>query len=850
MANKISSKNITLAIQSGTERTLFAKWVWSKDKTKEYNVQWDYATGDGVWFDGSNSTVTTKNALYNIPTNATKVRFRVKPVSKIHKVNKKDTSYWTASWSSWIVYKVKLEVDHTPATPAVPSISITNYKLTAEIDCYDDNTKFCQFELVKNDKVSVRKQIVKKVKNHLSCTFSVSSGNEYKVRVRGGYTNQKITKEDNGWTVTTNIKATTVSVGMGVLGPPIALFKDINDIHVLLDFGEWSNYSSACATKPSGVGTIECSALTETSVKIRWSLVPIGITSYEIEYTTNKDFFDSNPSGVSKHTPELSAKFAIITGLETGTVYYFRMRAVNSSGVSEWSDISSVILGTVPNPPTTWSSSTTAILGEDITLYWMHNSTDGSTETAAEVNLEIVTNVGNIKTLNVGPPRSGSTVNETIIKTNGFTRDTRITWSVRTKGVLPTFSEYSIARTINVYQPPIAYLNIYKTNKWWWDLFNFEKDSIYTALGDFADPYGTDEIIKRYPIFIVATTEPNSQKPIAAYFSIFALESYEEIGPTGEGKMVNANDEIFSQTADMSRMLEVTVGYQIPLVLLPNNIYLEDGIEYKCVFTVAMDNGLSTQAECTFRVELADDEYDLDAEIGYDNYTVSTSITPRCVTSRGVDDEGEYDLVNGIRLSLYRRDFDGQFIELIRNVDNLRQTTVTDPHPTLGYARYRIVATDNTTGKIFFTDLPAYPIPERAIILQWDQKWQDFDVKNPDEMVEPVFSGSFLRLPYNISVSDSTDPNVELVKYIGREHPVTYYGTQVGQTSSWSFDIVRDDIETLYALRRLSRYMGDVYVREPNGSGYWANIKINWNIANKAVIIPVSLKVTRVEGGV
>ena len=44
--------------------------------------------------------------------------------------------------------------------------------------------------------------------------------------------------------------------------------------------------------------------------------------------------------------------------------------------------------------------------------------------------------------------------------------------------------------------------------------------------------------------------------------------------------------------------------------------------------------------------------------------------------------------------------------------------------------------------------------------------------------------------------------------------------------------------------------MGDVYVREPSGSGYWANIKVSFSQAHKEVVIPVTLELTRVEGGV
>ena len=62
--------------------------------------------------------------------------------------------------------------------------------------------------------------------------------------------------------------------------------------------------------------------------------------------------------------------------------------------------------------------------------------------------------------------------------------------------------------------------------------------------------------------------------------------------------------------------------------------------------------------------------------------------------------------------------------------------------------------------------------------------------------------------------------------------------------------IPKEDKETIYALRRLSIWDGDVYVREPSGMGYWANVGVTFNIKHKEVSIPVTLSITRVEGGV
>ena len=60
----------------------------------------------------------------------------------------------------------------------------------------------------------------------------------------------------------------------------------------------------------------------------------------------------------------------------------------------------------------------------------------------------------------------------------------------------------------------------------------------------------------------------------------------------------------------------------------------------------------------------------------------------------------------------------------------------------------------------------------------------------------------------------------------------------------------KNDKETIYALRRLAVYTGDVYVREPSGTGYWANISVTFPLKHLDLTIPVTFTITRVEGGV
>ena len=202
-------------------------------------------------------------------------------------------------------------------------------------------------------------------------------------------------------------------------------------------------------------------------------------------------------------------------------------------------------------------------------------------------------------------------------------------------------------------------------------------------------------------------------------------------------------------------------------------------------------------------------------------------------------------------LSVYRREYDGQFTLIASDIPNDQTVTVTDPHPSLDYARYRVVALSLTTGIVTYYDLPGVEFGVPGIVVQWDETWSAYDPNSEGGAKdEPSWSGSLLHLPYNVDVSDSHQPDVSLIEYIGRKSPVSYFGTQQGISGTLNTVIPATDTETLYALRRLSIYPGDVYVRESSGIGYWANVTVNIDKKNREVTIPVTLNITKVEGGV
>lgn len=750
-------------LQANTDRTVFAVWNFSKEHTKEYEVRWSYDTGQGIWFNGQNNSTTEQQSIYNAPTNAIRVKVSVKPVSETYKVNDVDTSYWTGDWCTEKSYDFS---NNPPGVPSTPSISIEQYKLTSELSNLNVNATHIQFQIVQNDKVIFNTGLAEIITNKASYSCNVDAGNDYKVRCRSYRQN------DNS-------------------------------------YSNWTGYTSNETTIPSVPTAITtCRANSETSVYLEWDAV-VSAKTYDIEYAIKKSYFDG--SDATTTVTDIATNHYEKTGLTSGERYFFRVRGVNDKGKSGWSEISSVVIGTKPSAPTTWSSTTTLIVGDPLNLYWVHNSEDGSSQTYAE--LETITNglkethtIKNNDDAELKDKTSSYSVN-----TSTYTEGSTILWRVRTAGITLQYGPWSVQRSVNVYAPPTLQLSV----------FDSANNPIQT--------------LTSFPFYIKGVAGPSTQEPIGYHVSITSMNVYETVDNIGNIKMVNKNEEVYSKHFDTSDILLLEMS--------ASNIDLENNMTYKITVTVSMNSGLTTNASLQFIVAWTDDKYEPNADIGVDSDTLVAHIRPFCV------DEDDA-LIEGISLAVYRREFDGSFVEIGSGLNNTSNTFVMDPHPSLDFARYRIVAITNDTGAVSFYDVPGYPVNEKAVIIQWDEEWSNFDITNNAVLVEPPWSGSLLRLPYNIDVADSHDADVSLINYIGRKHPVSYYGTQLGETSTWNLEIVKSDKETLYGLRRLAIWMGDVYVREPSGSGYWANISVSFTQTHCELTIPVTLKITRVEGGV
>lgn len=578
---------------------------------------------------------------------------------------------------------------------------------------------------------------------------------------------------------------------------------------------QWSAYSENKYTPPKKAAIDSLVAITFGTVDVRWSALA-GAKTYTLEYTNEtidgKPVFDTGSSAVQRqdniettHYPATS-----LTVEENKETWYFRLKGVGENNAEgAWSEIVSTPVGKKPDIPTVWSYTAIGKIGEDIVLNWAHSSEDGSKQTGAKIGIKINDNEEEVINLNTEVSYSYSTGN--------LHDGDKINWRVCTRGVqgIPDeWSDWSEYREVVVYAPPALAFTI-----------------------GVADPEETSAVVNQFPIEVNATATPPSQTPVAYTISITSTEEYDISGVDGMEVHVNVGGEIYSRYIASD---ENTLSFE----LNPGDLYLNEGTIYEATMTVAMQNGLTAETKARFLAKWEIPKWSPDADISIDKATLTAAIRPFC------SDEWEFEYRKGFTLAVYRIDYDSHLTLIASGIDAGDNLTITDNHPSLDYARYRIVATDLKTGVVFYEDPEPIPVNVGCAVIQWEGETRSFfvDPENYDDMVTD-WAGTVLRLPYNIDVSDDNSPDVSLIEYIGRRHPVSYYGTQEGFTSRWNAEIPKDDVETLAKIRALAVYPGDVYVREPYGTGYWANIKVSYSITHNKASVPVSFSITRVEGG-
>lgn len=769
----------------------FVTWGWDKEyETQSYKVEWRYQReipgGQHIWLIGSQHTLDPASGRQDSYSVPEEAEWVECWITPIAKTHKVDDT----DVAYWTAQSANIGAYCGDAkTPSPPGT------LSPEISPYNKNLLEVKFQNLKQasenkDVTNVEIHLVKNTKDGKNTLiFRSINVSEY------GTAKFTYTLEDG---CSYMLRARCVAGGQKIAS-------------------EWTEWSDEFWAPPLAPKIKNIRAETSSSVFVEWDLVQNSLF-YEVEYTENEMKFESGQPGSAK-TKESDQNSLLIDGL-TPNVYYFRIRSITHDDVtSAWSNTIKLPIGKRPSAPTTWSEKNVLYFGESETvrLYWIHNSPDNSKEIQARVTYII--NGFDVGVVIV--PKEKNEYGE-YDKTSHYDLDISelnpgdsLEWFVDTVGcdIALGYGDKSVSRKITVYSKPEMSLTI-------------ENLHIY-------DESDIPEI-DVFPIhFTTSVTAGGEQKITGYYVTVVSSERYSFYDSLGNISYVNENDVVFSRYYDVHENLDAEIS--------ASDIVLNNGRKYKLKVTVSMSSGLTDTAEHEFRMHYEYKGYDIQVSMGFNKDSLTAYICPYVRYHDFIPDN--------IEIAIYRVDRDKSMKLIASGIRNSVDNFIVDPHPTFKYMVYRVVARDVTTNEIIFYDTPEYPSKCTDIVIQWDETTRNAANIDNENEITPVVNGSFIRLPYNVDVSESTDVDVNHIKYIGRQHPVSYFGTHLGYSASWSSEIPKTDVETINKLRELQVYTGNVYVREPSGTGFWASVKVSFNINHLELTVPVTLDLTKVEGG-
>lgn len=774
------------------------------------------------------------SARVQIPEGCTAVVFHIRPTSIEYTGKKKDGKYPKKKYWSTPSYKTSntFKIGAVTGQPSAPTLELdeTGSKLTISTSNLENGEKNVEFSvLIDNTGSWTSYKATTVVGNYASYILPVAPGHSYIARVR-----------------------------VQVIGK---------------HWSEWSNNSSSVSSRPAAASSrvVTVKAVATDMVEVSWSPVP-DVLHYEVQYFTSRDDIDKTAG-----TTTTSDSTTLRLQLERGKEYFFRVRATSGSYQSEWwpakNEMPSIILGLKPSAPTIYSLVSNIVLGDTVRLYWTHNARDGSVQKAGIIHFRIHSLSGLVLDLykKVPNPNYGDEIhqNDNVyldLNTNSpmefydnedcsgnvhtiisdWSTITKFEWRVATIGITNERGDWSAFKTIEINVKPILTLN-------------------YSADGSSWTNPGT---VTGFPIYVKMDVEPSSVSVLGYQVTIKTADDYDYDDVFERTITVPKGTTIYSKyfnSDNLSETLEIT----------PYDVTLVDNMDYIITAVVSTAAGFTDEAEREFSTDIASQSVRIEADVYVDESDLTAQIHPVCV-----DDDYDYDehiviedgeevydtdvntdsLVPGVSLAVLRINADGSLTELASGIPNNGGTWVPDPHPTLGGVRYRIVAMFNSTGVMDYDDTDYAPVDIPGLVLNWNERidYRQGD-ENSTEFMEVVsmYDGDLLHLPYNMDVSESHNADVELVEYIGRPRAVAYYGTQRGESFTFRTEIpkehdeIADDYtsdETLQQLRRLSTFMGPVYVRESrSGLGFSAHVEVNIDDTHATRLVGVSITATPID---
>lgn len=775
---------------------------------KEYSIELWYTTETNkVFVKGPTTTSLNGPVSLTAPESSIGLYAKVKPVSKSEVKNDKKKVIKRSFSGQWI---------QTETDPAFESPWIQNQNTTEAQNVREKCEKPTTPSLSSAEYRPASKDVLVK--------FSNSSENSDRTWVRryanGGSTYTNVTNVSRDVTQTVD---SDVSIGDYYNYAVIAHNKWEGAYGGVKVWSDMSSLSSPVEMPPIAPSDLKAKSTTNSSVVLSWTDGGHTGNKYQIAYSDDAEEIKKSGSSMAVRTTEYEAFPVDIGNNRVGQSYtvniddggkqwYFRVRRQSAGGWSNWSGITSAMVGKVPSAPVTYATQP-YVAGETVLLRWAYVNTDGS----EQQNAQIVFTGGIQRTVTVNGSSQYYELDISSVE-NG----TEISWKVRCAGVVkdgnnPKYGDYSAVKKFTVVTPPVL------------------------SVDD-----GTENgIMTGFPLAITANSSAPS-RPVSYYAQIACGEDIPTTRPNGteitlrEGSVIWSEQKVTSETGAV-------------FTVLPADIQLEDDKRYVLTVTVASSYGLRTTEERDIVCSFAPSTVSISANVEFDEDGLFAVLEPECYDC--VVEDGEIVVnddmtpvvgeLSDCKIHIWRADAYGNWELIAENLDNSGEIAVVDPHPTLGTCLYRICAVDNTTGAIDYEDVED-EFRVKGIVIDIDGRWgSEYDEFGEAEW---KYLSDRIILPTNIAVTEESDPDMVELELWGDDAPTLRNGTHLRIGGSWSCSFYkRDNDELIAGLRRLMAHVGSVYVREPGGVGYWAKCKVSMSRSYDSVGMDVSMTVTRVK---
>lgn len=526
----------------------------------------------------------------------------------------------------------------------------------------------------------------------------------------------------------------------------------------------------------------------------------------EIYYSDNKSYVEYPDGNDQKKTASFTYYCAdgdsmySIGNIDTSGALYFSMRLKSGTGYSQVSNVMSVNVGATATAPTPTFEAGTVVTDEPVTLTWVHNCSDGSVQTAYHLYVmaggttvvdETVTSDNQYRELDLSSVKSGSTIE----------------WTVATAGANGKMGEACATQRFLAYRRP----------------------SITIAVDN--------QTVKELPLKLTATQDDTEQKALEWDVVMTVQEETTIQDNLGNDVPLRKGTEVYR-----GRIMDGE-GFGEQKLELPigaTDADWPDDAKLKIEVSMLTTVGVSSKSKS---IEITTDFSNQDIFVY--GFARPIGMWQCAIEPMASSVGGNADCT----LSIYRINDDGSYTSIVEGVPN-NGTVATDPFPNFGECTYRIVANSNKTDRMYVADCVA-DIEGTSILMQWGTPTTHTETDPDNDSMTEVsdITANWVELPYDIKITEKRQKDVSLKKYIGRTHEVAYYGTLISDTGTWTADLCKlTDGFTLSQLRTLGEYMGNVYVREPSGLGYWAHVDVDSiETSYNSLKQPVSLSVTRVE---